>query len=189
MYDLSENLTPILNTIWWLQKLGKDWQLSNQAALKCDTEKFKLRKLSELEVRKQYQIKISNQFAALENLNDSEDINRAWENVEENIKSSFQESLNFYEWKKHNPWFDEECFRFLEQRDQAKLQWLQHPNQSIADNLNNVRHEASRHFRNEMKECLKAKIDELETSSKFKISEICIGASGALRRVTSLEKV
>ena len=28
-----------------------------------------------------------------------------------------------------------------------------------------------------MKECLKAKIDELETSSKFTISEICVGAA------------
>ena len=29
-----------------------------------------------------------------------------------------------------------------------------------------------------MKECLKAKTDELETSSKFKISETCVGVSG-----------
>jgi len=40
-------------------------------------KRFNLRKLSELEVRKRYQIKISNRFAALENLNDNEDINRA----------------------------------------------------------------------------------------------------------------
>jgi len=40
-----------------------------------------LRKLSELEVSKQYQSKISNRFAALENLNDSEGINRAWKNI------------------------------------------------------------------------------------------------------------
>jgi hypothetical protein len=40
-----------------------------------------IKKLSELEVRKQYQIKISNRFAALQNLNVSEDINRAWENI------------------------------------------------------------------------------------------------------------
>ena len=32
-----------------------------------------LKKLSELEVRKQYQIKTSNRFAALENLNGSKD--------------------------------------------------------------------------------------------------------------------
>jgi hypothetical protein len=36
---------------------------------------------------KQYQIKISNRFAALENLNVSENINRAWENIQENIKN------------------------------------------------------------------------------------------------------
>jgi len=40
-----------------------------------------LRRLSELEVRKQYQIKISKLFAALENINDSENINRAWDNI------------------------------------------------------------------------------------------------------------
>jgi len=57
-------------------------------------EKFNLRKLSELEVRKQYQIKISNRFAAMENLNDSEDINRAWKNLKKNIKTSVKESLS-----------------------------------------------------------------------------------------------
>lgn len=64
----------MLITIWCLQKLGKYWQFV------CSTEdwcnKFNLRKLSELNVRKRYQNKISNTFAALENLNDNEDINR-----------------------------------------------------------------------------------------------------------------
>jgi len=39
-----------------------------------------------MEVRKQYQINISNRFAALDNLNNSQDIHRAWENTKENIK-------------------------------------------------------------------------------------------------------
>ena len=51
-------------------------------------ERFNLRKLNKLEVRKQYKIKISNRFAALEDLSDSEDINGAWENIKENIKTS-----------------------------------------------------------------------------------------------------
>jgi hypothetical protein len=34
-------------------------------------ERFNLRELNELEVRKQYQIEISNRFAAFENLSDS----------------------------------------------------------------------------------------------------------------------
>jgi hypothetical protein len=45
-------------------------------------------KLSELEVRKQYQSKISIRFAALENLNYSEDIDTAWENIKMNNKPS-----------------------------------------------------------------------------------------------------
>jgi len=45
--------------------------------------------------------------------------------------------------KQHKPWYDGECSQFLDQRKQAKLRWLQDPNQSIVDNLNNVTHEAS----------------------------------------------
>ena len=40
--------------------------------------------------------------------------------------------------------------------------------QSNVDNLNNVRCEANRHFRNKKKAYLKAKIEELETNSKIK---------------------
>jgi len=40
---------------------------------------------------------------------------------------------------------------FLEQRRKAKMQWLRYPNQSNVDDLNNVRREASRHFRNKRK--------------------------------------
>jgi hypothetical protein len=41
--------------------------VSKQAAPNFCVDWFKLRKLNELEVRKQYQIKISNRFSALEN--------------------------------------------------------------------------------------------------------------------------
>jgi hypothetical protein len=93
-----------------------------QAAQKFDAERFNLKKLSELEVRKQNQIKISNRFAAFENLNVSEDINRAWENIKESIKISAKESLRLYERRQHKPWFDKECSKFLDQRKQAKMQ-------------------------------------------------------------------
>jgi len=39
--------------------------VSKQTALKFDVEKFNLKKLSELEARKQYQIKISGRFSDL----------------------------------------------------------------------------------------------------------------------------
>jgi len=47
------------------------------------------------------------------------------------------------------------------------MQWVHDPNHSKAENLDYVRHEASRHFRNKKKEYMKAKIDELETNSKI----------------------
>ena len=44
------------------------------------------------------------------------------------------------------------------------MQWVQDPNQSNADNLNNVRREASKHFKNKKKEYLKSKVEELRLS-------------------------
>ena len=85
--------------------------VSQQEAQKFYGERFTLKKLNELEVRKQYQIEISNKFAALENLSYSEDINRAWENITENIKTSAKESLGLHELKQHKPWCDE-CLGF-----------------------------------------------------------------------------
>ena len=48
------------------------------------------------------------------------------------------------------------------------MQWVQDPSQSNVDNLDSVRREVSRHFRNKKKAYLKAKIEELETNSKIK---------------------
>jgi len=50
----------------------------------------------------------------LENLSDGKDIQRAWENIKENIKTSAKESLGLHELKQHKPWFDEECLVFLD---------------------------------------------------------------------------
>ena len=48
------------------------------------------------------------------------------------------------------------------------MQWIQDPSQSNVDNLNNVRCEVSRHFRNKKKAYLRAKIEEIETNSNIK---------------------
>ena len=45
--------------------------VSKQAAQKFNGERFNVRKLNELEVREQYQINISNRFAALEAISDN----------------------------------------------------------------------------------------------------------------------
>ena len=64
-------------------KVRERLTVSKLAAQKFDAERFNLEKLSELEVRKQYQIRISKRFCSFGELNVYEDINRAWENIKE----------------------------------------------------------------------------------------------------------
>jgi hypothetical protein len=62
------------------------------------------------------------------------------------------------------------------------LQWLQDSSEINGDNLNNVRCEASRHFRNTKREYLKNKINELATNSKNKkIRDLYRGINGFKR--------
>jgi hypothetical protein len=44
-------------------------------------ERFNIKKPTEVEGKQQYNVKISNRFTALENLDDDMDINRAWETI------------------------------------------------------------------------------------------------------------
>jgi hypothetical protein len=102
------------------------------------------------------------------NLEDSGDINRARNNIRENIKTSAQESIGYCESKSHKLCFDKECSEFVDRIKQAKLQWLQDLSEVNEDNLSNVWREDSRHFRNKKREYLKGKINELESNSKNK---------------------
>jgi hypothetical protein len=67
------------------------------------------------------------------------------------------------------------------------LQWIQDPSEINGDNLNNVRHEASRYFRNKMRECLKDKIVELATNSKNKNIRDQYRGINEFKRATNLE--
>jgi len=87
----------------------------------------------------------------LENLSDSKDTNRVWENIKENIKTLPKWSLVLCELKHHKPEFYKERLQVLDQRKQAKKQWVQDSNQSNTDNLNNVIREVSRHLRKKRK--------------------------------------
>jgi hypothetical protein len=104
----------------------------------------------------------------LENFDDNVDMNRAWENIRENIKISAKDSLGHHELQQHKAWFDDECSKLIDRRKQAKLQWLQNPSQVNGDNMDNVGREARRTFRTKKREYLKNNINELETNSKNK---------------------
>jgi hypothetical protein len=45
------------------------------------------------------------------------------------------------------------------------LQWLQDPSKISGDNLNNIRCEASRHFRDKKREYMKDKLKDLKTNT------------------------
>ncbi len=82
-------------------KVGIRLAVSKQAAQKFDVERFYLGKRNEFEVRKQYQIEITNRFAVLGNLRDNGDLNMAWENFKENIKMLAKESVGLCKLKQH----------------------------------------------------------------------------------------
>jgi hypothetical protein len=76
-------------------KVGERLAVSKRAAQKIDTERFDVKMLNEGEVKEQYQVTIRNKFAALEILEDSGEIIRAWDNSRENIEISAKESVGY----------------------------------------------------------------------------------------------
>jgi hypothetical protein len=151
-----------------LAKIRERLAGNKQGSHKFHMERFNLKKLNEAESKEKYRVEVSNRFAAFEDLDAEVEINTIWETIIENIRVSAKESLGYYELKQHKPWFDEGCSELSDKRKQAKLQWLQDPSEINGDNLNNVRREASRHFKNKKREYLKGKINELGTNSKNK---------------------
>jgi hypothetical protein len=57
----------------------------------------------------------------------------------------------------------------LDQRKEAKLQWLQDPSEIKGDNLNNIRRETRRYFRNKKREYLKTNLTSLQWTNSKKI--------------------
>jgi hypothetical protein len=66
-------------------KLRERILLSRRRRQNFGLERFDLKKLDDAEVKEKYQVEISNRFAALESLDESLDINNAWESIRENI--------------------------------------------------------------------------------------------------------
>jgi hypothetical protein len=130
-------------------------------------ERFNLKKLNEVEGKEQYHVEVSNRFAALEDFDTEVEIDGTRKIIRENIKISAKESLGYFELKKHKPWSKKGCSKLVDERKQAKLQWLKDPIEINGDNLNNIGREASRYFGNK-KEYLKDKINELAKNSKNK---------------------
>jgi hypothetical protein len=72
------------------EKLTERLSVSKRVAEKLDMQMFDFRELNAAEVKLQYQIKITNRFAALENFDDNVDMNTAWENIKRKYKNFSQ---------------------------------------------------------------------------------------------------
>jgi hypothetical protein len=88
--------------------------------------------------------------------------------------------------KQHKPWFNKRCSKLLDQKKQAKLQWLKHLSQINGNNLN-VKYEASRHFWKKKRVYLKDKFNELATHRKNKNIEDLYRGLEEFKNVTNLE--
>jgi hypothetical protein len=76
-------------------------------------------------VKEKYQVEISNKFAALESLDESSDINDAWEHNRENIKTSAKDNLGHHRLKHNKPWFHDECSKLTDQQKQVNYSKIQ----------------------------------------------------------------
>jgi hypothetical protein len=97
-------------------KLRERISVSKRARQKFDLERFDMKKLDNIVVKEEYQVEISNRFAALESLDESFDINNAWESIRENIKTSAKDNLGYQKLKHNKPWFDNDCSKLLDQQ-------------------------------------------------------------------------
>jgi hypothetical protein len=80
-------------------KLRDSISASKRSMQKFDLERFDLKKLNDVEAKEKYQVEISNRFSTIESLDESFDINNAWESIRENIKTSAKENLGYQKLK------------------------------------------------------------------------------------------
>ena len=64
-----------------IAKFRERLAVGKQATQRLDRLRYNWRKVNAPEVREKYQIEFPNRFAAFENLNDNEDVNRTCDNI------------------------------------------------------------------------------------------------------------
>jgi hypothetical protein len=148
-------------------ELGERISVSKRTRQTFDLQIFDLNKLDDVEVKEKYQMEISSRYVALENLDESLDINGASESIRDIVKTLAKENLGYYKLKHNKQWFGDECSKLIDQWKQAKLQCFQNPSQINRHNLQNLR-QTSRTFRKKKREYLKGRTNELETNNRNK---------------------
>jgi hypothetical protein len=78
-------------------KVKERLAVNKQRSQRFDMERFKLKKLNDVEGEEQFRVEVSNRFKTLEDLDTEVDINSAWETIRENITISAKESPGYFE--------------------------------------------------------------------------------------------
>ena len=95
-----------------IAKIRERIAVGKQTALRFDRREFNLRKLMSKRLGNSIRLNFTIRVAGLENVKAYEDVNKAWENIKENIQISAEENVCVHELKQNKPWVDEECLGF-----------------------------------------------------------------------------
>jgi hypothetical protein len=121
---------------------------------------------------------LTNRFSALEGLEISS-VDDTWVKIRDCIQASAEEKVGVLETHRNKPWFNEECSELANKRKQAKLLWLQNPDDQTAEDFSNVRCGTCRTFMKKKHDYVQAKVNKLEENSENKnIQEMYKGING-----------
>jgi hypothetical protein len=85
-------------------KVRERLAVNKQRSQRFLREKFKHKKLNEIEGKEQFRVEVSNSFAALQDLETEVDIKSVWETIREDIKN---------ELKNLKPWFEKGMIKII----------------------------------------------------------------------------
>ena len=114
--------------------------------------RFDIEKLKNVQIRNNFQIKLTNCFQILDMLEDQADqtmprVNIEWKNASETVKEIAEEEIRYVAKQGKNHWFDEECEEATKTRKMAYLATLQNPdNEELHERLMLATHAEDWHF-------------------------------------------
>lgn len=102
--------------------------------------KVDLAKLADKNIRKEFELKLSNRFQALEADKETESsVEDKWEEIKESIQDTAREVIGHYKiTQPKKPWFNAECQQMIKERRQIKNDMLNNNNQQNQEKYKNI---------------------------------------------------
>jgi hypothetical protein len=103
---------------------------------KFDTEKFK-----DVSIYKDYQSTIKDHIDR-QSAYDQNDIDQKWTFIQQSIHATAEETIGSAQIKRRNQWFDEECNKAIELRNEIRKKMLQRKTRALVDESTKAQREA-----------------------------------------------